>query len=140
MPVSIGLIVTECVINAYKHAFRSGKMDGQIVVAYESTGAAWKLSIADNGMGIAIPVFLGTKAGLGTSIVNALAQQLDAQVDVVSSERGTKVSITHTHPKVTETSQGVNMAAALDMAEDLTAPDRDKHFPNLGATLKLMPS
>ena len=36
------------------------------------------------------------KAGLGTSIVNALAQQLDAVVDVVGGEDGTTVTISHT--------------------------------------------
>jgi chemotaxis protein methyltransferase CheR len=117
--VSIGLIVTECVINAYKHAFRPGKMDGRIVVAYEPTGVAWKLSIADNGMGIAIPVFLGTKAGLGTSIVNALAQQLHAQVDVVSGESGTTVCITHHDPTDDDISQGMDVAAARDTADHL---------------------
>ena len=116
--VSIGLIVTECVINAYKHAFRPGKMDGRIVVAYEPTGVAWKLSIADNGMGIAIPVFLGTKAGLGTSIVNALAQQLHAQVDVVSGESGTTVSITHDPSDQAEILQGLPIKVAQRPVDD----------------------
>jgi two-component sensor histidine kinase len=35
------------------------------------------------------------KVGLGTSIVNALAQQLDARVDLVTGEGGTSVSISH---------------------------------------------
>jgi two-component sensor histidine kinase len=35
------------------------------------------------------------KAGLGTSIVKALAQQLDARVEVLSGPQGTSVSITH---------------------------------------------
>ena len=49
--VSIGLIVTEAVINALKHAFAKDEKDGRIVVTYEVTGTDWKLSIADNGMG-----------------------------------------------------------------------------------------
>ena len=35
------------------------------------------------------------KAGLGTSIVQALAKELDARVDVVSDQDGTKISISH---------------------------------------------
>ena len=35
------------------------------------------------------------KTGLGTSLINALAQQLDAQVEIVSSPNGTTVSLTH---------------------------------------------
>jgi anti-sigma regulatory factor (Ser/Thr protein kinase) len=45
--VSIGLIVIESVINALKHAFPSTKTDGRIIVAYESNGSDWTLSIAD---------------------------------------------------------------------------------------------
>ena len=49
--VSIGLIVTESMINALKHAFPADKKDGRIVVTYEVNGLDWKLSIADNGVG-----------------------------------------------------------------------------------------
>ena len=91
--VSIGLIVTEAVINALKHAFRADEKDGRIVVSYEVTGEDWKLSIGDNGMGK--PKCGSPKVGLGTSIVNALANQLDARVDVVTGQGGTIVSIIH---------------------------------------------
>jgi two-component sensor histidine kinase len=37
------------------------------------------------------------KAGLGTSIVQALAKQLGAQVNVASAHPGTKVSVVHAH-------------------------------------------
>ena len=76
--VSIGLIVTEAVINALKHAFAKDEKDGRIIVTYEVTGTDWKLSIADNGMGK--PSSDSPRVGLGTSIVNALANQLDARV------------------------------------------------------------
>src|SRR5688572_26168522 len=49
--VSIGLIVTEGMINALKHAFPPDKKDGRIAVAYKVNGLDWKLSIADNGVG-----------------------------------------------------------------------------------------
>ena len=35
------------------------------------------------------------KGGLGTSLVQSLAKQLDAQVDIASDSHGTAVSITH---------------------------------------------
>jgi two-component sensor histidine kinase len=96
--VSIGLLVTELVINAIKHAFPAVTRAGRVVVAYEVAGTNWKLSISDNGIGVpdADAGRLGQKkSGLGTSIVKALAQQLEAQVDVVSGPTGTIVSITH---------------------------------------------
>jgi chemotaxis protein methyltransferase CheR len=93
--VSIGLIVTEAVINALKHAFFPDERNGRILVAYEASDSGWKLSIADNGMGKLIDGSAVSKAGLGTSIVNALAQQLDARVDVASGSGGTTISIVH---------------------------------------------
>jgi two-component sensor histidine kinase len=68
--VSIGLIVTEGVLNALKHAFPEDKKDGRIVVTYEVAGSNWTLSIADNGIGKTQGGSAPSKAGLGTSIVN----------------------------------------------------------------------
>jgi two-component sensor histidine kinase len=48
---SLGLIVTELVINALKHAFNVDTKDGQITVSYQVSGTDWKLSVADNGVG-----------------------------------------------------------------------------------------
>ena len=94
--VSIGLIVTEGVLNALKHAFPEDKKDGRIVIAYKVNGSDWQLSIADNGTGIRSEGTAVGKAGLGTSIVNALAQQLGAVVAVVGGGGGTTVTISHT--------------------------------------------
>ena len=94
--VSIGLIVTELVINAIKHAFPERPRSGQqVIVGYEAEGKNWKLSIPDNGDGMPYPQGGSGKTGLGTSLIKALAQQLEAQVDVVSGPKGTTVSITH---------------------------------------------
>jgi chemotaxis protein methyltransferase CheR len=93
--VSIGLIVTESVINALKYAFPPTKPDGRVVVAYNTNRPGWTLSIADNGVGKSNDGAGEVKSGLGTSIVQALAKELGARVDVVSDQNGTKVSITH---------------------------------------------
>jgi two-component sensor histidine kinase len=94
--ISIGLIVTEGVINALKHAFPRGEPNGRIIVAYDAHGPNWKLSIADNGIGTPHSGFARGKPGLGTSIVHALAQSLDARVDRASNELGTTLSVSHT--------------------------------------------
>jgi two-component sensor histidine kinase len=94
--VSIGLIVTELVINAIKHAFPQRPRSGQqVIVGYEAEGKNWKLSISDNGDGMPDRQGGSGKTSLGTSLIKALAQQLEAQVDVVSGPKGTTVSITH---------------------------------------------
>ena len=93
---SFGLIVTELVMNALKHAFPAGAAAGQITVSYEAAGTNWKLSVSDDGVGKPLDgVFARAKTGLGTGIVKALAQQLEAQVETVASSSGTTVSITH---------------------------------------------
>jgi two-component sensor histidine kinase len=93
--VSLGLIVTELVLNAVKHAFPDDKIDHHINVVYNAAGTNWQLLVEDNGVGKPAGVFARSKAGLGTSIVKALAQQLDARVEVVSGPQGTSVSVTH---------------------------------------------
>ncbi len=91
--VSLGLIVTELVINALKHAFPSHQR-GEIVIDYRSQGPAWTLSVNDDGVGMASGGEDG-KSGLGTSIVGALAKQLRARVETASSDTGTSVSLVH---------------------------------------------
>jgi two-component sensor histidine kinase len=91
--VSIGLIVTELVINALKHAFPLNMKDGKILVSYEMNGSGWKLSVYDNGQGIQ-PVKVKKLAGLGTTLVNALVEQLEAQIETVSNGGGTTISVT----------------------------------------------
>lgn len=65
--VSLGLIVTELVINALKHAFPNDR-SGTIKVGYHSEGPNWTLSVVDNGVGMPKEI-TGAKPGLGTSIV-----------------------------------------------------------------------
>jgi two-component sensor histidine kinase len=96
--VSLGLIVTELVINALKHAF-PGHRAGKIVVEYKSHGPNWTLSVSDNGIGMP-PEHGSGKPGLGTNIVEALAKRLDAEVQVADTGPGTAVSIVHAQPAV----------------------------------------
>jgi chemotaxis protein methyltransferase CheR len=124
---SLGLIVTELVMNALKHAFPDDKVEGRITVAYETAGTNWKLSISDNGIGVpgdGSGPSGQKKFGLGTSIVKALAQQLDAQVEVLSEPTGTTVSITH-----------ATFAAANVLAEDHSHPGRAPTRPAASAVL-----
>jgi chemotaxis protein methyltransferase CheR len=92
---SLGLIVTELVMNALKHAFPDEKAEGRITVGYETAGTDWKLSVSDNGVGKPDEVFAQAKTGLGTGIIKALAQQLDAKVVTSAGPGGTTVSVTH---------------------------------------------
>jgi two-component sensor histidine kinase len=91
--VSLGLIVTELVINALKHAFPDNRV-GLIKVNYRARGSDWTLSVDDDGVGFSTDPEQ-SKPGLGTGIVEALAHQLDARVNVTGGNPGTNVSIVH---------------------------------------------
>ena len=91
--VSLGLIVTELVINALKHAF-PGHRRGRIMVNYRSDGEKWSLSVADDGLGMPTGEHEG-KPGLGTGIVEALARQLGGDINIRDGRPGTVVSIVH---------------------------------------------
>jgi two-component sensor histidine kinase len=91
--VSLGLVVTELVINALKHAFPGGR-PGRVVVRYHSQGADWNLSVTDDGVGLPNDP-ANVAPGLGTSIVAALANQLHASVQRADARPGTIVSLVH---------------------------------------------
>jgi two-component sensor histidine kinase len=92
--VSMGLIVTELVINAIKHAFPDQTAGGKITVSFAEDEGAWLLSVSDNGMGMPVGKKRG-KPGLGTGIVEALSKQLDASVAVLNAKPGTRVEVRH---------------------------------------------
>ena len=96
--VSLGLIVTELVINALKHAFPDNRK-GKIMVDYHARGPNWDLSVGDDGVGMPTDPSRA-KPGLGTSIVQALAMQLGGKISVASANPGTKVSVEHTYVPV----------------------------------------
>lgn len=91
--VSLGLIVTELVINALKHAFPDER-NGVIVIDYRSSGNDWTLSIADNGIGVPRGND-APKAGLGTGIVEALVKNLNGEIELSDAGPGAVVTISH---------------------------------------------
>jgi len=90
--VSLGLIVTELVINALKHAFPDER-SGKITVGYKSEGLNWTLSVEDDGVGMPQGGAVAATPGLGTSLVEALTRQLHATIRVTDRHPGTAVSI-----------------------------------------------
>lgn len=90
--VSLGLIVTELVINALKHAFPDRGKPGAITVDYRSDGKGWSLRVVDNGVGMHPDPSI-SNPGLGTGIVDALSKKLGARVVVSEAHPGTCVSI-----------------------------------------------
>ena len=90
--VSMGLIVTELVINSIKHAFPDQVSGGKIIVSFADEGGVWLLTVSDNGVGMPVGKERG-KPGLGTGLVEALSKQLDATVTVLDANPGTRVEV-----------------------------------------------
>lgn len=93
--VSYGLIVTELVMNALKHAFPDGR-DGHIAVAFAADGEDWSLWVSDNGVGQPDNRTELKHVGLGTSLIEALARNLNARVQVAQCSPGTATLIVRT--------------------------------------------
>lgn len=94
--VSLGLIVTELVINALKHAFPNHET-GEIFVEYHMEDKGWVLTVTDTGCGMATGL-LAANPGLGTGIVEALAKQLGAAVHFADQKTGTSIEIIYPAP------------------------------------------
>lgn len=92
--VSLGLIVTELVINALKYAFPDARK-GSISVDYHSDSDGWALSVCDDGVGLSEKKTAGAETSLGSAILRALANQLAATITVVGMNPGTGVSVVH---------------------------------------------
>jgi chemotaxis protein methyltransferase CheR len=92
--VSIGLIVTELIMNAIKYAFPERRKSARIRVTFEKARSDWKLTVSDNGVGRLRNGDSKTSTGLGTALIGALAKQLNAQISETSSPKGLTVEVT----------------------------------------------
>lgn len=86
--VSIGVIITELVINAYKYAYPDGR-PGAIRVLLKSAEGRIRLVVEDDGIGFAAGA-TSSGSGLGTRIVNLMAKTLNSSVERDTAAGGTR--------------------------------------------------
>ena len=91
--VSLGLIVTELIMNALKYAFPEPRRSGRVQITFEKAESDWKLTVADNGVGRGAEK-APASTGLGTALIGALAKQLEAQISESSTAKGVTVEVT----------------------------------------------
>jgi two-component sensor histidine kinase/CheY-like chemotaxis protein len=90
--VAAGVLVTELVINAKKHAYPVSK--GQIRVGLRAiTAHSTELSVEDDGIGSANAASSGPE-GLGTMIIQAMGVKLGGNIVFDPSHKGTRVVLT----------------------------------------------
>jgi two-component sensor histidine kinase len=75
--IFIGLMLTELVTNALKHA-RGRARQGTIAMSFEMAGPHWRLLVSDDGRKDVDPAGYATQTR--TSVVEAIARKLDASV------------------------------------------------------------
>jgi two-component sensor histidine kinase len=76
--IPCGLILNELLTNCYKHAF-IGRYEGMINVSFEKKQDYLHLMVCDNGVGL--PDNYNEKSSLGMTVIEALAEQLEAKFE-----------------------------------------------------------
>ena len=89
----VGLLVSELLTNALQHAFPDGESGAVEVRLWTDDDSCICLQVVDNGQGLPEDSDWPKKGNLGSRIVRDLAARLDADLDVESSEDGTKVKL-----------------------------------------------
>jgi PAS domain S-box-containing protein len=83
--VPCGLIINEIVSNSFKHAF-IGKDKGRIYIILQNRSEGeYYLEINDNGVGLPADFNLETADSLGFQLIQALSDQLDGKLELVTS-------------------------------------------------------
>ncbi|HEX4860123.1 MAG TPA: sensor histidine kinase [Rhizomicrobium sp.] len=83
----LGLIVTEFVTNAAKHAFRE-TAGGYVRIDISSCGTIWSCIVSDNGTGMR-----HRSRGTGSQIVDGLIEGLGGKLHLKTGPEGTAVSV-----------------------------------------------
>jgi two-component sensor histidine kinase len=90
--IPCGLIITELVSNAFKHAF-PGPRPGEVTVSFRTEQqGSYRLAVRDNGIGLAPSFDPRQTRSLGLQLVTSLAGQLRGTL-AVSSEAGSAFTI-----------------------------------------------
>ncbi|TVR04961.1 MAG: PAS domain S-box protein [Spirochaetaceae bacterium] len=84
--VPCGLMLTELLTNAFKHAFLPPPESPRIQVSVRQTNNEVELVVRDNGVGIPHGTDIRQATTTGFTIIAALAAQLRAELTVVNSE------------------------------------------------------
>jgi PAS domain S-box-containing protein len=81
LAIPCGMIVNELVCNALEHAFPQGR-SGTIRIAFASDAASYRLTVADDGVGLPDGLDPGKQGALGLKVVQALTRQIHGRLEL----------------------------------------------------------
>ena len=85
--IPLGLVVSELLTNAAKHAYPGSS--GEVLTTVSTEGEMFEIVVADTGVGT-----VSSRANLGSTIVRALVGQIGAEMNVVSAPgQGTRTRV-----------------------------------------------
>ena len=91
--VSVGLVLTELVINATKYAYDGDA--GPIEIILEQHRNRFRLIVADEGRGIAAGADTGKSGGgFGSRMMDAVVQRIQGEIDHADNRPGTRAILT----------------------------------------------
>lgn len=89
----LGILVTELVINACKHAYAADEQGDVEICLFFPSRTKFRMEVRDFGAGKAETPGTATAPGLGTSIIQAMCRKLDAQFACLRGGDGTRCRV-----------------------------------------------
>lgn len=97
--IPLGLVINELISNALKYAF-TNQSSGAIDILLKSSDKTLTLSVVDNGKGLPKDFSVEQVSSLGFRLIKAFSDKLKADLNISSSDEGTKISLTIPNLKV----------------------------------------
>lgn len=89
--ISCGLLLSELLTNAFKHAF-PGSDEGSIHISLHESDGLVTLNVKDNGIGIPEDIRENSSGSLGIELIHILAQQLGGELEIME-DSGTSFTL-----------------------------------------------
>lgn len=89
--IPCGLLLNELICNSFEHAFPDGQ-SGLVSVSVKDLGKRFKLVVKDDGVGIPKDILESERSSLGITLVQSLADQLEADLEITNGT-GTTVTL-----------------------------------------------
>lgn len=83
LAIPFSLLLNECIVNAYKHAFK-GRESGEITIKLQKNDDKVTVDISDNGNGLPDNVDFEKQQTLGMTLMRTLVTQLGAKAQFIS--------------------------------------------------------